>query len=421
MDVSTGDATWDEPAANRGNGRDDEKWSAFARQQDVTAGNGAIPDDAPAYWTTTGGEPSPAAQSRPGAEPPAAGWAARLRSGRIFGDTAVPADDAMEPALDEDQHRGRQRDSAPTVRADARIDRDDPIGAHARGLRKNGATGRRAEPPLMASPDDAEPYPVEIRPFVDDDADVVPTSRRERRAQARAAAIDARGESVNPSRRRIWVLLVLLFGAVVVGWAASVFIPILLPEPPAEETAGVPAGADPLAANAGAAPVVREAGEPAPELPPAPAAAPPAAIEPIVLFDGTDPGVFVGGPNAVQFQAGVNGGFVTVTSTIASGGARVTVDPDIAEMIAGHTVRILLEVRGTPGQPASMVSLSYQHGTVGLQTRQAIVSEIFGAVAATWAVPAGTNGSADYLLIEPGVPGDGTSIDIQAIRIVVVN
>jgi hypothetical protein len=415
MDVPNMDASRVAASAPRGNGSDEENWSAFARQQGPAAGNGAIPDDAPAYWTTAGAEPSTPTSSTPGAEPPAEGWAARLRSGRIFGDAAIPVDDAMEPSIGAEAPHVRRRDSGPDVRPELRVDRDDPIAALARRRRQNGVPGRGPEPSLMATADDAEPYPVEVLPFVEDDADAVPTSRRERRAQAR----EARAERLNPGRRRIWVLIILLFGAVVVGWAASVFIPILFPQAPAGETADVQTNADPIAANAGAAPVVREAGEAAPALPPAPVAAAPAQAEPIVLFDGTDPGMFDGGPNAVEYQG--EGGFVTVTSTVASGGARVTVGPAIAQQIAGHTVRILLEARGTPGQPAGTVRLTYQHGTVGLQTRQAIVSEIFGAAAATWAIPAGADGGNDYLLIEPGVPGDGTAIDIQAIRIVVVN
>jgi hypothetical protein len=74
LDVPNMDASRVAASAPRGNGSDEENWSAFARQQGPAAGNGAIPDDAPAYWTTAGAEPSTPTSSTPGAEPPAEGW-----------------------------------------------------------------------------------------------------------------------------------------------------------------------------------------------------------------------------------------------------------------------------------------------------------------------------------------------------------
>jgi len=44
-----------------------------------------------------------------------------------------------------------------------------------------------------------------------------------------------------------------------------------------------------------------------------------------------------------------------------------------------------------------------------------VISE-FAVITATWTVPARGAPGADYLLIEPGVAGDGTAIDIRLIR-----
>jgi hypothetical protein len=131
--------------------------------------------------------------------------------------------------------------------------------------------------------------------------------------------------------------------------------------------------------------------------------------------------VFEAAPdNPVQYEGDAETGLARITSSISSGGARAIVGPGVVEAIAGHSVRIVLEARGTPGQAAATVSLGYQHGTTQLQTRAANLPTEFGAVAATWAIPAGATGN-DYLIIDPGVPGDGTAIDIRSIRIEIVN
>jgi hypothetical protein len=358
------------------------------------------------------GEAAPSPRPAPG-EP--AGWAERLRQSRSQADSQRD-DVGAAPDLGHDRHGGNGADRA-ARRGETQVSSaDDPIDAMARGLKRGQSRGARAEPtmgePALAG--DLPPYAAEgATPYADDPIEPA-AGRRSRRERARAVAEPRQGAP----RRRIWPVIILVLAVVVVGYAATVFIPILFPSGPSTgettETAAAPAAA-PAAVAETPVPAAGAA------LPPAPAGQTP-VTSPIILFQGEDPAVFEAGTdNPVRYETGADGGLVRISSSIASGGARAVIGPGVANALAGHSVRIVLEARGAPGQAAATVNLGYQHGAVELTTRQAIVPGDFGPVAATWAIPAGTGTGADYLLIDPGVPGDGTAIDIRLIRIEIVN
>jgi len=136
----------------------------------------------------------------------------------------------------------------------------------------------------------------------------------------------------------------------------------------------------------------------------------------IVLFGGTDPLVFQAGPdNPVIFEGDTAGGLVRVVSSTA-GTARASIGPGIADGVEGREVRIRIDVRSTPGRPASTLRLAYLRGGTLLEWRTVNVAGEFAIVDAIWTIPTGvpsTNG--DALLIAPGVPGDGTAVDIRRI------
>ncbi|MCC6735015.1 MAG: hypothetical protein IT534_02670 [Bauldia sp.] len=136
----------------------------------------------------------------------------------------------------------------------------------------------------------------------------------------------------------------------------------------------------------------------------------------IVLFGGTDPMVFQTGPDApANFDADTAGGLVRVVSS-ASGAARAAIGPGISTGIEGRSVRIQLDVRGTPGRPATTLRLAYLRGNALLEWRTVTVTGEFAIVDAVWTIPTGVpSPNGDALLIAPGVPGDGTAVDIRRI------
>ncbi|MGV8840613.1 MAG: hypothetical protein ACWA6X_09955, partial [Bauldia sp.] len=138
----------------------------------------------------------------------------------------------------------------------------------------------------------------------------------------------------------------------------------------------------------------------------------------IVLFGGTDPLVFQTGPDApVNFDAETAGGIVRIVSS-TTGTARATIGPGISGGVEGRSVRIQIDVRGTPGRPASELRLAYLRGNALLDWRTVAVTGEFTIVDAIWTIPTGVpSPTGDALLIAPGVPGDGTAVDIRRIVI----
>jgi len=228
--------------------------------------------------------------------------------------------------------------------------------------------------------------------------------RRERRRQApppepteeEAAFAEAPADR-RSNQRRILRFALLAFAVIVFAWAAYVFVPILFP--------AEPEGTEP---------------EPVETAEPVPAAE---AGEQFVLFRGEDPTIFESGSdNPVEFVAGgEGGGYVQIGSTITSGGARAVIGPGLAEQLAGHEVRVIMEVRGSPSQPAATTRLGYQRGVAINDWKILRVPTDFGVISATWVVGPDAGNREDYLLIEPGVPGDGNSIDIRAIAIEIID
>jgi hypothetical protein len=180
-----------------------------------------------------------------------------------------------------------------------------------------------------------------------------------------------------------------IVGALVLAWCLYVFIPILFPgstNPPAEPT------------TTGEARVPAEAGAP------------------IVVFAGQDRGVFVGLPdNPVGFETGENGAFARIASSTA-GGARATIGQSIAQQLGGHTVRIAIDARGTPGREAITATLRYQRGETLLARQTINLVPDFYVWTVDWTIPAGAS-TGDFLIIEPGIPGDGTAVDIRRMTI----
>ncbi|MFI5408976.1 hypothetical protein [Kaistia sp. UC242_56] len=183
---------------------------------------------------------------------------------------------------------------------------------------------------------------------------------------------------------------------------------------PPTDIAGVIAAAPPEEAPTPAAPAT-----------PAPVAEIPAgalALETLNLFDGRDPSVFQSLPdNPVRFEGDTQGGFARVSSSIHSTGSRITVGRGVYERLAGRTIRIVVVARAAATSPTHSLRFAYQNGRSLSPWKDGELGKDYAPLSATWTVPKERGGpETDAVLIEPGIPGDGTAADIKSVRIEVL-
>lgn len=192
-----------------------------------------------------------------------------------------------------------------------------------------------------------------------------------------------------------------------------------------QQTAAAPEQPAPPAASAGEpAPPAATPAEPA--TPPAEAAQPPAAIpngglalETLSLFDGRDPSVFQSSPgNPIRFEGDTQGGFARIASSTNGAGSRITVGRGVFERLAGRTVRIVVVARAAATDPASSLRFSYQNGRSLSPWFDGPLGAGYAPLSLTWKVPKERGGpETDAIMIEPGIPGDGTAADVSSVRI----
>ena len=141
-------------------------------------------------------------------------------------------------------------------------------------------------------------------------------------------------------------------------------------------------------------------------------------VQSYTLFDGRDPTIFASTPdNPVRFVS-EGGGYARVASSASAPGVRAIVGPGLAARLAGKRVRVTLVARSSTDFGASSMRFAYQSGLAISHWQTANLSAGYEAVGMIWRIPTmRTDPNGDYLVIEPGIPGDGTGADIQAIRI----
>jgi hypothetical protein len=136
-----------------------------------------------------------------------------------------------------------------------------------------------------------------------------------------------------------------------------------------------------------------------------------------MLFDGRDPTIFETSPdNPLHFDSST--GTVRIASSTRSPGVKTLIGPGLASRLAGHNVRVTIVARASKDTGAASMRFAYQSGVAISHWQTAALGPDYQSVALTWRVPKmRTDQSGDYLVIQPGVPGDGTGADIKSIRI----
>jgi hypothetical protein len=139
-----------------------------------------------------------------------------------------------------------------------------------------------------------------------------------------------------------------------------------------------------------------------------------------IVFDGGDPTIFqASSDNPVHLDNDATGAFARIGTSTASTGVKVQIGPGLASRLAGQNIRVVVTARASAERGALNMRFAYQSGIALSHWQTANLSPAYADAGMTWIVPqlrTSANG-ADYLLIEPGIPGDGTYADVGNIRI----
>jgi hypothetical protein len=226
---------------------------------------------------------------------------------------------------------------------------------------------------------------------------------------------DSRARS--EGRRRIPILAIVLgvLAALLVAINAYVFIPIVMGSDPARSTTEkTPDDVSAIDGSGGSAARIASTTATAVEIPERNLE----VAESLVIFNGSDPTVFEGSSNnPIHFDSDSQGGFARISSAVSAAGARAVIGPGLADRLAGQTVRVTLLARSSQENGAGTMRFAYQSGLAVSHWQNADLSTNYGTYGMIWRVPAADSSGGDYLLIEPGIPGDGTSTDIRMIKI----
>ncbi len=142
-----------------------------------------------------------------------------------------------------------------------------------------------------------------------------------------------------------------------------------------------------------------------------------------VLFEGLDPTVFESASsNPVRFDSDASGTFARVSTSAGASGSRLRIGPGLATQLAGQQVRVRLMVRSPRERGALAMRFAYQSGVAISHWQTANLEAAYTEVAIRWRIPAQvTSAVGDYLIIEPGIPGDGTGVDLRRVEIDVLS
>ena len=97
---------------------------------------------------------------------------------------------------------------------------------------------------------------------------------------------------------------------------------------------------------------------------------------------------------------------------------RVVIGPGLSNRLSGHAVRVTLIARAARENGATGLRFAYENGLAISPWHTANLGNDFQIFNLVWRVPSmRADPNTDQLLIEPGIPGDGTAADIQSIKL----
>ena len=133
------------------------------------------------------------------------------------------------------------------------------------------------------------------------------------------------------------------------------------------------------------------------------------------LFDGRDPTVFASDPdNPVRFD----GQLARIATSAASSGAKIIIGAGLSSRLAGKTIRVTIDARSARENGAASMRFAYQSGFAISHWQAANLGPDFTEFGLVWRVPTmRTDPAGDYIVIEPGIPGSGTAVEIRAVRV----
>jgi hypothetical protein len=139
----------------------------------------------------------------------------------------------------------------------------------------------------------------------------------------------------------------------------------------------------------------------------------------IVLFDGRDPSMFqAGAGKPVEFDADPAGGHVRIQAPAANAeGARLAISPGIADRLARKTIHIVVTARSSTTDGAGTIRLGYRAGDEASPFSAQPLGREYRRLEIMWTVPGGSALGEHALLIEPGLLGGGSSVDVRAVEI----
>jgi hypothetical protein len=297
------------------------------------------------------------------------------------------AEDGQEAYRDEPPaYADEPVDRGDAYRNDRRAARDEDFRGEARD---GGAGSRSSESEGRGEEDYGDEAP--------------PTVKRGIRGGARNPAA---GWASFDERTRVRILIgaIAAFAVVLIALAAYIIVPLM-----SESDTSPAIAADGPAASGKASDRIG-----------APGAVDAANIaQSFVVFDGSDPTVFdSGSENPVRFDKDDAGGFARVASSASDAGVHVTIGPGLANRLAGRSVRVTVTARSARENGAVGMRFAYQSGVAISPWQTVNLTGGYTTSSLIWRLPAmRTNPAGDYLLVEPGIPGDGTAAEIQSIQI----
>ena len=142
-------------------------------------------------------------------------------------------------------------------------------------------------------------------------------------------------------------------------------------------------------------------------------------MQTFVVFDGRDPTVFATTPdNPVRLDSDGEGGFTRISSSTTGAGVKVLIGPGLASRLAGQRIRVTVSrpfVDGARrGQHALRLSERPCHQPLADREPVAAIRRRRPDLARA---DVRTTARRRLSVVEPGIPGDGTGVDIRSIRI----